>query len=69
MEYELNKIVYPEYRQLVVELLMVFHVFMQRDTELKVDGVIQLDLLLAKANQWFLDEQVCAQLICRLSEL
>lgn len=58
VENELNKIVYPEYRQLVVELLMVFHVFLERDSKLNLSGVVQLDTLVKNANQLFLDEQV-----------
>ena len=58
VENELNKIVYPEYRQLVVELLMVFHVFLERDSKLSMNGIVQLDSLVKNANQLFLDEQV-----------
>ena len=58
VENELNKIVYPEYRQLVVEVLMVLYVFMERDVNLNVDNMIPLDTFVSKANKLFLEEQV-----------
>ncbi|XP_066919156.1 phosphorylase b kinase regulatory subunit alpha, liver isoform-like [Clytia hemisphaerica] len=57
VENELNKIVYPEYRQLVVEVLMVLYVFMERDIHLNVDKMIPLDTFVSKANKLFLNEQ------------
>jgi len=58
VENELNKIVYPEYRQLVVEVLMVLYVFLEKDNNLKVESLIPLDIFVLKANELFLVQQV-----------
>ena len=58
VENELNKIVYPEYRQLVVEVLMVLYVFLEKDDNLKMQSLIPLDTFLSKANELFLEQQV-----------
>ena len=58
VEEELNKILYPEYRQLVVEAMMVLSLLLERDRKFNVNGVIRLDLIVKNANEMFLAQQV-----------
>ena len=59
VEEELNKIIYPEYRQLVVETMMLFYMFLEHDPTYQVNQIIKLDEVVIMANKLFLERQVC----------
>ena len=59
VEEELNKIQYPEYRQLVVETMMVLSLLLERDRNFQVNGTLKLDAIVKHANELFLAQQVC----------
>ena len=57
VEEELNKLVYPEYRQLVVEALVLFFMFLEQDVHYVVNHVVKLDCVVVEANRLFLMQQ------------
>ncbi|XP_057312817.1 phosphorylase b kinase regulatory subunit alpha, liver isoform-like isoform X2 [Hydractinia symbiolongicarpus] len=57
VEEELNKILYPEYRQLVVEAMMVLSLILERDTKYSVNRMLKLDEIVTNANRIFLTQQ------------
>lgn len=58
VEEELNKILYPEYRQLVVEAMMVLSLILERDAKYSVNRMLKLDEIVTNANRIFLAQQV-----------
>lgn len=58
VEEELNKMTYPEYRQLVVETLLVLSLLIGHDQDLRINYVIKLDEIVCEANDMFLKHQV-----------
>lgn len=58
VEEELNKILYPEYRQLIVESLMILSLLLDRDQNVHVNKRIELGQLLSISNNAFLTDQV-----------
>lgn len=57
VEEELNKVVYPEYRQLVVETMMLFYMFLEHDPKYEVKYIVKLDEIVKSANGFFLEHQ------------
>lgn len=57
VETALNQIPQPEYRQLVVEALMVLTLVTEHNMVRDFSGVIHVEQLVHKANQLFLDDQ------------
>jgi len=57
VEEELNKMTYPEYRQLVVESLLVLALVMENDTQLRINWEIKLDDIVNQAHYIFLRQQ------------
>lgn len=57
VEEELNKILYPEYRQLVVEAMMVLSLILERDAKYSVNRMLKLDEIVTNANRIFLAQQ------------
>ena len=61
VEMILNRIPQPEYRQLMVEAMMVLILIEQHDNgKTRWNEVICVDRLVHTANDIFLDEQVCS---------
>lgn len=58
VETVLNSIPQPEYRQLVVEALMVLTLVAEYNVAPHLGGIIAAEHLVHKANQIFLDDQV-----------
>lgn len=59
VEEELNKIIYPEYRQLVVEVMMVLSIILERHpSHSKIENVIALDRIVSGGYELFLEHQV-----------
>lgn len=58
VETVLNSIPQPEYRQLIVEALMVLTLVAEYNIAPHLGGIIQVEHLVHKANQIFLDDQV-----------
>lgn len=58
VETVLNTIPEPEYRQLIVETLMVLTLFTEYNIAASLGGVIQVEHLVHKANELFLEDQV-----------
>uniref|UniRef100_A0A0A9Y4T2 Phosphorylase b kinase regulatory subunit n=1 Tax=Lygus hesperus TaxID=30085 RepID=A0A0A9Y4T2_LYGHE len=58
VESVLNTIPQPEYRQLVVEALMVLTLITEHNVVSNLGGIIPVENLVHKANQIFLDEQM-----------
>lgn len=59
VESVLNRVPQPEYRQLLVEAIMVLTLL--SDTEMEsIGGIIHVDQIVQMANQLFLQEQVGA---------
>lgn len=58
VETVLNSIPQPEYRQLVVEALMVLTLVAEYNVAPNLGGIIAVEHLVHKANQIFLDDQV-----------
>lgn len=58
VETVLNTIPQPEYRQLVVEALMVLTLVTEYNVVASFGGVITVEQLVHKANAIFLDDQV-----------
>uniref|UniRef100_A0A1A9X0B4 Phosphorylase b kinase regulatory subunit n=1 Tax=Glossina brevipalpis TaxID=37001 RepID=A0A1A9X0B4_9MUSC len=57
VETALNQIPQPEYRQLVVEALMVLTLMTEHNMVLHLGGIIYVEHLVHKANQLFLEDQ------------
>lgn len=58
VETVLNTIPQPEYRQLIVEALMVLTLVIEYNVAATLGGVIQVEYLVHVANDLFLDDQV-----------
>lgn len=58
VETVLNSIPQPEYRQLIVEALMVLTLVGEYNVVQHLGGIIQVEHLVHRANQIFLDDQV-----------
>lgn len=58
VETVLNSIPQPEYRQLIVEALMVLTLIVEYKTITNLGGLITVEHLVHKANQIFLEDQV-----------
>lgn len=58
VETVLNTIPQPEYRQLIVEVLMVLTLVAEYNVAPYLGGVIQIEFLVHKANELFLADQV-----------
>lgn len=58
VETVLNWIPYPEYRQLIVETLMIFTLYAEHETLPKPRGIITVEEFVHKANDLFLQDQV-----------
>ncbi|XP_063970677.1 phosphorylase b kinase regulatory subunit alpha, liver isoform-like [Lytechinus pictus] len=64
VEEVLNRIPEQEYRQLMVECLMVISLVVENEWIHNLGGVIATDRLVAEANELFLQDQVCLILSC-----
>lgn len=58
VETVLNSIPQPEYRQLIVEALMVLTLVAEYNIAMSLGGIIQVEHLVHTANELFLDDQV-----------
>lgn len=58
VETVLNSIPQPEYRQLIVEALMVLTLVPEYNVAASLGGIIQVERLVHAANEIFLDDQV-----------
>lgn len=59
VETVLNYIPHPEYRQLIVETLMIFALYAENDIPPRPDhGIITIEDFVHKANELFLQDQV-----------
>lgn len=58
VETVLNTIPQPEYRQLIVEALMVLTLVAEYNIVASLGGIIQVEYLVHTANELFLDDQV-----------
>ena len=58
VETVLNSIPQPEYRQLIVEALMVLTLVTEYNVAASLGGIIAVENLVHKANQIFLEDQV-----------
>lgn len=58
VETVLNSIPQPEYRQLIVEALMVLTLVAEYNVAASLGGIIQVERLVHAANEIFLDDQV-----------
>lgn len=58
VETVLNSIPQPEYRQLIVEALMVLTLVSEYNVAASLGGIIQVERLVHAANEIFLDDQV-----------
>jgi hypothetical protein len=70
VETVLNSIPQPEYRQLIVEALMVLTLVTEYNVAGSLGGIIAVENLVHKANQIFLEDQVrnpCLFLFCLCS--
>lgn len=54
----LNCVPQPEYRQLMVEALMVLTLLVEFESVKSLGGIINIEQLVHRANQIFLEEQV-----------
>lgn len=58
VETVLNWIPHPEYRQLIVETLMIFTLFAEHDISPRPQGIITIEDFVHKGNELFLHDQV-----------
>lgn len=58
VETVLNWIPHPEYRQLIVETLMIFTLYAEHEISIP-HGIITIEDFVHKANELFLQDQVC----------
>lgn len=63
VETVLNSIPQPEYRQLIVEALMVLTLVSEYNVAVCLGGIIQVEHLVHVANELFLDDQV-SSILC-----
>lgn len=61
VETVLNSIPQPEYRQLIVEALMVLTLLSEYNVTASLGGIVQVEQLVHAANESFLDDQVSHQ--------
>lgn len=59
VETVLNSIPQPEYRQLIVEALMVLTLVAEYNVATSLGDIVQIEQLVHKANEMFLEDQVC----------
>lgn len=64
VETVLNSIPQPEYRQLIVEALMVLTLVTEYNIAGSLGGIIAVENLVHKANQIFLEDQVRNSCLC-----
>lgn len=69
VETVLNSIPQPEYRQLIVEALMVLTLVTEYNVAGSLGGIIAVENLVHKANQIFLEDQVRNPYLCVVSVL
>ena len=55
----LNSLPDPEYRQLVVEVLMVCALWVGLNPDERLSVTVSIDELISTANKLFLEDQVC----------
>lgn len=67
VETVLNSIPQPEYRQLIVEALMVLTLVTEYNIAASLGGIIAVEDLVHKANQIFLEDQVRNLSLCFFS--
>ena len=60
VEFKLNRVPQPEYRQLLVETLMVLAIIAENDPAQSLGGILNLNSIVEEANRLFLKEQVGA---------
>ena len=60
----LNTVDDPEYRQLLVEVLMVLSLVVKDDPAQPLGHTIVVDHILRDANHLFVEDQVCVVLMC-----
>lgn len=65
VETVLNSIPQPEYRQLMVEALMVLTILVEYDAVKCLGAIINVEHLVHKANHIFLEDQVCIQFLVK----
>lgn len=58
VETVLNSIPQPEYRQLIVEALMVLTLVAEYNVAVSLGGIVQVEQLVHAANELFLSDQV-----------
>jgi len=59
VETVLNWIPHPEYRQLIVETLMIFTLYAEQEISPTPHRIITIEDFVHKANELFLQDQVC----------
>jgi Phosphorylase b kinase C-terminal domain len=64
VETVLNSIPQPEYRQLIVEALMVLTLLTEHNVASTLGGILAVENLVHKANQIFLEDQVILSKLC-----
>ena len=60
VETVLNWIPHPEYRQLIVETLMIFTLYAEQEISPTPHRIITIEDFVHKANELFLQDQVCS---------
>jgi len=60
VETVLNWIPHPEYRQLIVETLMIFTIYAEQEISPTPHRIITIEDFVHKANDLFLQDQVCS---------
>jgi phosphorylase kinase alpha/beta subunit len=58
VEEALNRIPEPEYRQLIVEACMLMTILAQNEPNFHMNDIINIDMIVERANQLFLVEQL-----------
>ena len=58
IEEVLNCVPQPEYRQLMVEAIMVLTLLVEQDSVKRVGGIVNVEQLVHLANRIFLEDQV-----------
>lgn len=59
VEQVLNSVPQPEYRQLMVEALMVLTLLVESNSVQSLGGIINVETLIHRANEIFIEDQVC----------
>ena len=57
VEQVLNSVPQPEYRQLMVEALMILHLLVEYEVTPSLGGIVNVEQLVHRANQLFLQDQ------------